>query len=203
MGGSKGGGSSTTTNVPLTKQQYDPTGYAYREKLLPKLFDKYDTGLSDKEMSYYRGQGVEGVENTYGAGMKTLKENLARAGMGPGDGAYAESILDLVRQKLGARAGVDTDLTGKDIGMKQQNLQNLSNLIADSGTVGSGGSTQTVSGTGGSGVKSVLGGALSGGMGGLGLMGGLAKAGVLGANPSMWPWALGGAVLGGLGGLFD
>ena len=196
MGGSKGGGSSTTVNTPLTKQQYDPTGYAYREKLLPKLFDKYDTGLTDKEMSYYRGLGVGDVEKTYGAGMKTLKENLARTGMGPGDGAYAESILDMMRDKLGARAGVGVDLTGKDIGMKQQNLQNLLSLIADSGVAGTAASTQTVSGGGGSTAKGVLGGALSGGMGGLAL------GSTAALNPYMWPLAIGGAVLGGLGGLF-
>lgn len=195
MSGSKGGGTSTTTSTPLTKEQYDPYGYAYRKLLFPKLYDKYDQGLSDEEKSYYRGQGLGEVEKAYSASEKGLRENLARTGIGPGDGASAESIADLLRQKLIGRAGVGTDLIGKDIGTKQQNLVNLMNLISDSGMVGTSGSTTKQEANQGSTVGNVIKGSLGGALGGWGLGSSIGSIG--------GPWgALGGAVLGGLGGLF-
>src|SRR5512139_1910853 len=112
MGGGGSQPSSTTVSTPLTKKQYDPTGYKYRENLLPKLQAKYDTGLTNQEKSYYRGQGLGEVESNYGAGMKQLQENFARAGIGPNDGAFAESILDMIRNKTIDRSRVGVDLTG-------------------------------------------------------------------------------------------
>lgn len=198
MGGSKPA-SQTTTNTPLTKQQYDPTGYKYREELLPKLASKYDLGLTDKEKSYYRGAALGDVNKAFGSGQKVLRENFARSGIGPNDGAFAESLADLLREKTVSQAGVGTDITGKDIAMKQQNLQNLLSLIADTGAVGTAGSTTTSTGPQSSTAKNAIGGLLGGGLGGLGLASSL---GLGASNPAFWPVIAGGAVLGGLGGLF-
>lgn len=195
MGGSKSGGSSTTINQPLTKKQYDPTGYKYREQLLPKLYGKYDIGLTPREIAQYRGQGIADIERTYGSGLRSLRENLIRGGIAPSDGAFAESVGDLLRDRTGARANLNAAIMGQDIATKQMNLQNLLNLIADAGAIGTAATTQTYTMPGQSPIKGALGGALGGGIGGA----------ALGSIPALSPYtiplAVGGAVLGGLGGL--
>lgn len=122
-------GGSGSTKYQKWQQYVPPEVYSTFKWVLPKLADKYDTGLTGEEKGYYTGQMRNQVGESYEAGTKSLADTLARSGISPTSGAATESSADLLRGKMTSEAQGHSAIQGMDIQKKDANTDRLLKML--------------------------------------------------------------------------
>lgn len=127
---------STTTTTYASGQfmpweKYVPgatsTGY---QNLMSYLLQRLGQGLTPAERSYYTGEALGDVSRSFQGQGASLRGALARSGVSPSSGAFADAFKDLARSQAVSEAQALHGVQGMDIQQRNTNLTNLMKGIA-------------------------------------------------------------------------
>lgn len=153
MGGTSGGGGSSTQNTNYNMknwEEYIPWearsayGWGYQP-----IKSRVGQGLTPEEKATYTGQITSGVGRAFQGAEKSLLGSLARSGVSGPD--TTEALSNLKRNQAESLATGLSTLPQLDVKQKQQNIENLLNYVKIPSTPISIGGTSTTSYSGGGG----------------------------------------------------